>query len=88
MALKSQKYIKWYSSMLLHASGNLGKPYNNTRREGDSDHSKKILAETAKLTGDVVYGTTITDKEKICDTKYTCSKYEATNHVNNTSLGE
>ena len=32
----------------------------------------------------MVYGTTITDKEKFCDTKYTCSKHEATNLVNNT----
>ena len=32
MALKSQKYIKWYSSRLLHASGNLGKPY--VKQEG------------------------------------------------------
>ena len=32
----------------------------------------------------MVYGTTIIDKEKFCDTKCTCSKYEATNIVNNT----
>ena len=55
-----------------------------TRREEDSDPSKKILAETAKLTGNVVYGTTRTDKENFCDTKYTCSKHEVTNLVNNT----
>ena len=45
----------------------------NTRRDGDSDQSKNILAETEIFTGNVVYGTTITDKEKLCDTKHTCS---------------
>ena len=34
----------------------------------------------------MVYGTTITDKEKFCDTKYTCSKHETTNLVNKASF--
>ncbi len=40
------------------------------RREADSDVSKKIIAETSKLCGNVIYGATITDKEHFTDVKY------------------
>lgn len=55
----------------------------DTRRSGDSDISKKIIAETAKLTGNVVYGTTITNKERFTDVKFTSSPKKATQFVNN-----
>ena len=42
----------------------------NMRREADSDGSKKIIADTAKLCGNVIYGATITDKERFTNVKY------------------
>ena len=40
------------------------------RRAADKDPTKKIIAETAKLCGNVIYGTTITNKENFTDVKY------------------
>lgn len=40
------------------------------RREADADISKKIIADTSKLCGNVIYGATITDKERFTDVKY------------------
>ena len=55
----------------------------NSRREGDKDPSKKILSETSKLSGNKIYGTTITNKEKFTDLKFTSCPQKASHHVNN-----
>jgi len=40
------------------------------RRNADKDSSMKILAETSKLCGNVIYGATITNKERFTDVKF------------------
>ena len=52
------------------------------RRKADTDPSKKIIAETAKLCGNVIYGTTITNKEKFMDVKYVTTPFEASKLAN------
>ena len=42
----------------------LGEQISDARSAGDADPNKKILAETNKLTGNSMYGTTVTNKEK------------------------
>ena len=42
----------------------LGEQISDARRVGDTDPNKKILVETNKLTGNSMYGTTATNKEK------------------------
>ena len=54
----------------------------NSRREGDKDPSKKILSETSKLSGNVIYGTTITNKEKFTNLKFTSCPQKASYYVN------
>ena len=41
----------------------------NMRREADLDPSKEIIAQTAKLCGNIIYGATITDKERFSNVK-------------------
>ena len=53
-----------------------------SRREGDTDPSKKILSETSKLSGNVIYGVTITNKEKFTNLKFTSSIQKASEYVN------
>lgn len=60
-----------------------GKTICDIRREGDHDPAKKIIAETAKLSGNVIYGTTITDKERFTNVKYMSTSKEASKMVNN-----
>ena len=52
------------------------------RRMGDANPSKAIIAETAKLSGNVMYGTTITNKERFTDIKYVSSVEKATQLAN------
>ena len=47
-----------------------GQSVSEARRQGDIDISKSLLADTAKLTGNSVYGKTITNKEKHRDIAY------------------
>ena len=61
----------------------LGDEVCNSRREGHKDPSKKILSETSKLSGNVIYGTTITNKEKFTDLKFTSCPQKASHYVNN-----
>ena len=43
---------------------NFAQSVSNARREGDADPSKALIADTAKLVGNSVYGKTITNKLK------------------------
>ena len=54
----------------------------DTRRQADCDDSKKIIAETAKLCGNVIYGATITDKERFTNVKYVTDISSASKLVN------
>ena len=47
-----------------------GEDISDARRAGDADPDKKILAETKKLEGNSMYGTTATNKEKHVDMVY------------------
>ena len=60
-----------------------GEEVCNSRREGDKDPSKKILSDTSKLSGNVIYGVTITNKEKFTNLKFTSSIQKASSYVNN-----
>lgn len=77
--------IKWYIKMglvvkkiyygleYIHPSAcfkEFGEQISDSRRNADKDPSKKIIAETDKLTGNSFYGKTATNKEK-----HTCAKY-------------
>ena len=53
-----------------HCFNNFAESVCNMRREADCDGSKKIIADTAKLCGNVIYGATITDKERFTNVKY------------------
>jgi hypothetical protein len=59
-----------------------GKSVCQARRLGDEDSSKAILAETAKLSGNVMYGTTITNKECFTDVKYITDANRACKYAN------
>jgi hypothetical protein len=59
-----------------------GKAVCEARRAGDKDESKKLISETAKLSGNVIYGTTITNKKKFTDIKYVSSPEKASKLVN------
>ena len=52
------------------------------RRQGDLDQSKKIISETAKLSGNVVYGTTITNKERFTEVKYVSDPLKVSSMAN------
>ena len=54
----------------------------NMRRAADVDTSKKILAETAKLCGNIIYGTTITNKERFTNIKYVTDPIVASRYAN------
>ena len=47
---------------------------SDSRRQGDQDPDKAILAESAKLLGNSAYGKTITNLLKYCDLKYASAK--------------
>ena len=47
-----------------------GDNISDTRRAGDIDPSKKIVAETKKLEGNSSYGRTVTNKERHTDVLY------------------
>ena len=59
-----------------------GEEVCDARREGDVDPSKKIIGETSKLSGNVIYGVTITNKEKFTNLKFTSSPKKASQYVN------
>ena len=50
---------------------------SDARRQGDSDPSKFIIADTQKLEGNAAYGSTIRDQEKIQSVKYVQGEGEA-----------
>ena len=52
------------------------------RREGDTDPSKGVLGETAKILGNAGYGSLLLDKTKHSRVKYVHSKHEAHLAVN------
>ena len=60
-----------------------GESVSKARREGDVDPSKSLLASTAKLIGNSVYGKTITNKEKHTKVRYTTSEREASSAIRN-----
>jgi hypothetical protein len=51
-----------------------GESVTAARRAGDIDSSQKLLADTAKLIGNSLYGKTITDKTKHRNVFYTCEE--------------
>lgn len=55
---------------------------SDARRQGDSDKSKAILADTCKLLGNASYGSTIMDKEKFQSVKYVQGEGEAMMEAN------
>lgn len=59
-----------------------GEAVCDARRAGDIDSSKKLISETAKLSGNVIYGTTITNKERFTDVKYVNTPEKASQLVN------
>jgi hypothetical protein len=54
---------------------------SNTRRAGDTDSSLKLLANTAKLIGNSLYGKTITDKTKHKNVSYTTDEHKASLNI-------
>jgi len=58
-----------------------GESVSNSRREGDIDEHKTLLAETSKLVGNSVYGKTITNQEKHRDIKYVNDSRKASNYI-------
>jgi hypothetical protein len=57
------------------------KSVSDTRRLGDVDSSLKLLANTAKLIGNSLYGKTITDKTKHRNVTYTLDDNKASLNV-------
>ena len=55
---------------------------SDARRQGDSDKSKAILADTCKLLGNASYGSTIMDQEKFQSVKYVQGEGEAMMEAN------
>ena len=56
---------------------------SDNRRSGDVDESKKIIADTWKLTGNSAFGRTGMDKNRHTNTKYLEDIYKAKRKVNN-----
>ena len=56
------------------------------RREGDTDPSKSVLSETAKVLGNAAYGSLLLDKTKHTRVKYVHSKHKAHLAVNDPSF--
>ena len=56
------------------------------RREGDTDPSKSVLSETAKVLGNAAYGSLLLDKTKHTNVKYVHSKHKAHLAVNDPSF--
>ena len=52
------------------------------KKGGGCRSIKKILSDTSKLSGNVIYGVTITNKEKFTNLKYTSSAQKASRYVN------
>ena len=59
-----------------------GEQICNERRLGDADPSTKVRSDTAKLSGNAIYGATITNKERFTDIKYTTDLKIASSYVN------
>ena len=55
---------------------------SDARRQGDSDPSKAILADTQILEGNAAYGSTIMDQEKFQSVKYVQGEGEAIMEAN------
>ena len=58
-----------------------GESVTEARRAGDSDASKQLLASTAKLVGNSLYGKTIVDKTKHRNVRYTTDESKASRLV-------
>jgi len=54
---------------------------SNARRMGDACPTKALLADTAKLFGNSVYGKMITNKEKHREVSYTESQHKASHKI-------
>lgn len=59
-----------------------GLSVSSYRREGDVNPNKVVIAETAKLIGNSLYGKTITNKERHTSTHYTSSHDKAQTLIN------
>ncbi|XP_038054119.1 uncharacterized protein LOC119726483 [Patiria miniata] len=60
-----------------------GEAVSDARRDGDSDPTKAIIADTMKLLGNSAYGKTVTNQEKHLQVKVCSSNEEATRLINN-----
>jgi hypothetical protein len=58
-----------------------GETVTEARRAGDVDSSQKLLADTAKLIGNSLYGKTITDKTKHRNVSYTLDERVASQKI-------
>ena len=59
-----------------------GESVCNARREGDSNPNKAVIADTAKLIGNSLYGKTITNKERHTSIHYCTSSSKAQTLIN------
>jgi G:T-mismatch repair DNA endonuclease (very short patch repair protein) len=60
-----------------HIFESFGKSVSDARRAGDADSSLELLANTAKLVGNSLYGKTITDKTKHKNVNYFSDNHQA-----------
>ena len=59
-----------------------GQSVSSSRRAGDADPDKAILADTMKLLGNSAYGKTVTNIDKHRDVRY-CNEVGTSSHINN-----
>ena len=61
---------------------NFGESVSASRRAGDADPNKAIIADTMKLLGNSAYGTTVTNIDKHRDVRY-CTEVGTSSHISN-----
>ena len=61
---------------------NFGESVSSSRRAGDVDPDKAIIADTMKLLGNSAYGKTVTNIDKHRDVRY-CNEVGTSSHINN-----
>ena len=61
---------------------NFGESVSSSRRAGDVDPDKAIIADTMKLLGKSAYGKTVTNIDKHRDVRY-CNEVGTSSHINN-----
>ena len=59
-----------------------GQSVSSSRRAGDADPDKAIIADTMKLLGNSAYGKTVTNIDKHRDVRY-CNEVGTSSHINN-----